>query len=301
MRLSPPRWAAICGGVLLFLWAPSVAVERFCAGGVVPDPHVIWCDDFEDTVPLASKYFDYDSSGGEFGLVAGQGIDGSTAVKATWRPGTVNAGHFARTFGRSPVNTLGHSAQDFTEIYWRFYVRMQEGWTGNPYKLTRATVFAAPNWAQAMVAHLWEGPGDTLALDPVSGIGAAGQLATTRYNDFDHFRWLGMAGGSTRIFAPEASGQWRCVEAHVKLNSPGVSDGVFEFWVDGALEARRDDLNWVGTWQGYGINAIFFENYWNDGAPGLRTRYFDNIVIATRRVGCLAVSPPIGPTGLVVR
>ncbi len=277
------------------------AVEPFCPGGSMPDPQVIWCDDFEDSAPLGQKYFDYDSNGGKFVPLAGQGVGGSTAVKVNWGTGQVDAGHFVRTFGRSPVNSLSHSTQDFREVYWRLYLRMQDGWTGNPYKLTRATIFATSNWAQAMVAHLWEGPGDVLALDPVTGIDSSGRLATTQYNDFVHFTWLGLGPGMSPIFSAAASGQWRCVEAHVKLNTPGASDGVFEFWIDANLEARRVDLNWVGTWQGYGINAIFFENYWNGGAPGQRIRYFDNIVISTQRIGCLTATRPNAPTGLIVR
>jgi hypothetical protein len=45
---------------------PSWAVEPFCPGGSMPDPHVLWCDDFEDGEPLGQKYFDYDSSDEKF-------------------------------------------------------------------------------------------------------------------------------------------------------------------------------------------------------------------------------------------
>jgi hypothetical protein len=61
---------------------------------------------------------------------------------------------------------------------------------------------------------------------------------------------------------------------------------VFEFWVGGNQEASSNSLNWVGTWQHYGINAIFVENYWDGGAPGERTRYFDNFVVSKTRIGC---------------
>jgi hypothetical protein len=139
----------------------------------------------------------------EVGLIDGYGVEGSTTVKVNWGTGQVSGGHFVRTFGRSPVNSLSHSTQNCTEVYWRLYLRMQDGWTGNPYKLTRATIFATSNRAQAMVAHLWEGPGDTLALDPATGIDSSGQLATTQYNDLAHFTWLGLDPGTTAIFSPQ--------------------------------------------------------------------------------------------------
>jgi hypothetical protein len=70
------------------------------------------------------------------------------------------------------------------------------------------------------------------------------------------------------------------------LNDPGQSNGIQEFWIDGALEARRQDLNFVMSYAGYAINAVFFENHWNTGSPKLQERYFDNIVVSTRPIGC---------------
>ena len=81
-------------------------------------------------------------------------------------------------------------------------------------------------------------------------------------------------------------GAWYCIEAHVRMNDSGLSNGLFEYWIDGALETSRSDLNWVGAYDEYGINAIFFENYWNSGSPVAQERYFDNIVVSTSRIGC---------------
>jgi len=35
---------------------------------------------------------------------------------------------------------------------------------------------------------------------------------------------------------------------------------------------------------------VFFENYWNTGSPAAQERYLDDIVVSTRRIGCLAAS-----------
>jgi hypothetical protein len=274
---------------ICFLLASSaIAVEPFCPGGSQSDPNVIWCDDFDDSVSPARKYWIYNNGGGagSFNLVNGVGLNGSAGMQVVWQPGQVEAGNIKMLFGRNPFASGIYTDVDFKEIYWRLFVKMKQGWTGNPYKFSRATIMANSNWAQAMVAHLWDGSLNTLGTDPVSGIDANGNLATTVYNDFDNFRWLGHKAGVTPIFSSAASGQWYCVEAHVKLNTPGFSDGVFEFWVGGNQEASSNSLNWVGTWQHYGINAIFVENYWDGGAPGERTRYFDNFVISKKRIGC---------------
>jgi len=90
----------------------------------------------------------------------------------------------------------------------------------------------------------------------------------------------------TPLFDPGHVGRWYCIEAHAQLNTPGEPDGVFEYWLDGNLEARETGLNWVGPFSPYGINAVFFENYWNGGSPAAQERYFDNIVVGTQRIGC---------------
>jgi hypothetical protein len=36
----------------------------------------------------------------------------------------------------------------------------------------------------------------------------------------------------------------------------------------------------------FGINTIFLENYWNEGAARPQERYFDNFVVSTQRIDC---------------
>jgi hypothetical protein len=125
-----------------------------------------------------------------------------------------------------------------------------------------------------------------LVLDPASGTDLAGNLVTTSYNDFPNLRWLGISSSATPIFDAAHVGSWYCIETHVKLNSSGQSDGVFELWIDGNAEASRTGLNWVGSFSAYGINAVYLENYWNSGSPATQERYFDNLVVSTQRIGC---------------
>lgn len=247
---------------------------------------VIFCDDFDDGQSLESKYFEAENADGRMAVDPGEGIDGSSALRASWGPGDLYAGDVKRSFGRSPYISQSHSDQDFRDIYWRVFVRHQAGWTGNPAKFSRATILARRDWSQGMIAHLWGDQATSrLMLDPASGV-SGDMLVTSGYNDWANLRWFGATTGQTDLFSEGMSGQWVCVEAHVRLNTPGQSDGVNEFWVNGNLEAGRYDLDWVGSWTEYGINAIFLENYWDGGAPGNRTRYFDNFVIATSRIGC---------------
>jgi len=265
-----------------------------CDNWPVRHPEWIFCDDFEDDTPLRrqGRYFEVGHDNGDFALANGVGINGSHGMRTVFQAGEVGAGGLKLAFGRVPSKYFDQgirNTEDFRDIYYRIYLRNQAGWEGSPAKLSRATVFAGSNWSQAMIAHLWSSQ-DFLLIDPASGVDDNGQVVTTKYNDFAHLRWLGYQRGTTPLFATDHADTWYCIEAHVRLNDPGLSNGVQEFWINGHLEARRTDLNFVGSYTAYGINAVFIENYWNAGSPKEQERYFDNLVVSTERIGCLCES-----------
>jgi hypothetical protein len=258
------------------------------SGGAVTCPATLpsgwlFCDDFEKP-DVASRYFEYGDDEGDFVRTTDQAASGQYSMQVVFQQGEVSAGGMKLRVGNNPIGTDVAPGQDFDELFWRMRVMHQSGWVGSPAKLSRATSMAKSDWSQAMIAHLWS-KGDVLLGDPASCV-KGGAVACQGYNDFANLSWLGQMPGSTPIFATGDAGKWRCVEGHAKLNAPGQSDGVFEFWIDEKLEASRSDLNWRGTWTGYGINAVFFENYWNQGSPVEQKRWFDDIVIATVPIGC---------------
>ncbi|MHC4744666.1 MAG: hypothetical protein ACYS8Z_22355, partial [Planctomycetota bacterium] len=262
-----------------------------CENWQTRHPEWIFCDDFENGTLLRreGRYFEYGNDGGDFVPLRGAGINGGTGIRTIFQKGEVGAGGFKLAFGRVPGSYFDkgiRNTEDFRDVYYRMYLKNQAGWEGSPAKLSRATVFAGANWSQAMIAHLWSS-GDCLLVDPASGTDEAGNVLTTKYNDFANLRWLGYKKGTTPIFGAGHDEQWYCIEAHVRLNDPGESNGVQEFWIDGKLEARRSGLNFVGSYTDYGINAIFIENYWNSGSVKEQQRYFDNFVVSTERIGCL--------------
>jgi hypothetical protein len=275
--------------------APTQARVAECAS---PGPGWVWCDDFERD--RLEGYFEYNSVSGAFARAAGVGIGKSYAMRARLRRGMVEAGNLKIAFGRTPsryIRPVDDGARTYRDVYWRVWVRMQNGWrNGGDSKLSRATVLAGANWSQAAIGHVWSsGAGNEyLALDPASGTDAAGTVRTRKYNDFPNLRWLGYRTGPTPVFGPSRTGRWQCVEARMRLNDAGRANGVFELWIDDALEARRKDLDWVGAYDAFGINAVFLENYWNDGSPADQERYFDNFVVSTRRIGCGSARPKAG-------
>lgn len=208
-------------------------------------------------------------------------------MRARFNAGTVSAGSIKVAFGKTPggyFRTVDAGTTIHRDIYYRHFIYFPAGWQGGVgHKVSRATSMVSSSWAQAMIAHIWSG-NNYLYMDPASGTDASGNLQTTKYNDFNNLRWLGNRKGSTPIATQ--TGVWHCVETRVKLNDAGKSNGVFQFWVNGNLEASRTDLNWVGSYDAYGINAVFLENYWNDGAPRAQDRFFDNFVVSAAPIGC---------------
>ncbi|MDX2505577.1 MAG: hypothetical protein QNL62_14020 [Gammaproteobacteria bacterium] len=292
--------------VIAILSFDSYAAETMCPKGLNPNPNVIWCDSFEDedlgsgnTVDENYYIFDKGSDPENMVRVNNQSIHGVYALKHHWNAGAGSGGtgSFIRTFGRNPANSQSHSSQDFNDIYWRFYIKLQAGFSGQPNKLTRATIFTDKNWAQAMIAHMWALNNGPLELDPATGIDLnTNLLASTGWNDFANLTFLGKVKGNT-LLVPDT---WYCVEAHVKLNTPDQTNGAFEYWRDDKLQASRSDLNWVGTWNDYGINTIMISNYWNETSPKEQERYIDALVISTERIGCL-VAPPKPPSNITVQ
>jgi hypothetical protein len=278
-----------------FLLSLSLCVSASLAGECddwkTKHPEWIFCDDFESTGPMvgAGRYFEHDDNKGDFKAMDAVGMKGSRGVRALWQSGEVDAGNFKLGFGRNPSSYMNkgiRDKEDFREVYYRIHVRAQEGFQGDPYKLSRATVIARADWSQAMIAHIWGDRAERLQVDPASCVDGSGKVTCTGYNDFGHLKWIGAKAGTTKPFTGGNDGKWVCVEAHVKLNDAGQSNGVQEFWIDDKLEARREGLNFVGGYKDYGLNGIYIENHWNSGSPKAQERYFDNFVVSTQRISC---------------
>lgn len=269
-------------------------------------PEWIWCDDFE-----MDKMVSYFEKTGPFNRTTGVGLNGSFGMQAIWTSGLSDAGSLKLAFGLTPqgsafkVPSGVDSTTKFRDIYYRVYLKSQSGWkngaSGNNSKFTRATSFVGTDWSQAMIAHFWsndtDGNNNYLRNDPVSCVSGS-TVQCAGYNDFMHIHWLGGMNGTTAVFASPNVGTWNCIEAHVKLNDTGSSNGISEFWVDNHLEARNSSLNFVGSYNGYGINSIMLENYINGGAPQAQSRYWDNLVVSTQRIGCSISTSLLPPANL---
>ncbi|MHC4396460.1 MAG: hypothetical protein ACYS1A_12475 [Planctomycetota bacterium] len=277
--------------------APAGAPETPRIDSVVPlekQPHqsdadVIWYDNFNQ----GSKK--YGEEGGNLDSKQAFGNTGKSLL-CLYAKGSRGKGNRKVFFGDCPTggNKVVRKGEKFDEIYFRLYVKHQHGWTGgHPAKLARATSMVTGGWAQAMIAHVWGGGGNAITLDPATGVDGD-TIVTRKYNDFDRLKWLGNKPASKYpISATSESGCWVPLECRVKLNTPGKSDGHNQLWIDGRLECERKNLNFRGSYDKHGINAVFLESYWNRGSPVTQSRWYDNFIISTKPIG--PVVCPVNP------
>lgn len=259
--------------------APQIdSVEMLTPNPLAVEKDVIWYDNFNGPAQRYTESQGVVDREESFGLTGG-------SMLSLYEKGTRGVGNRKVFFGDSPTGRVVNKGTKYDEIYWRIYVKHQYGWTGGgPAKLSRATSIVSNKWAQAMISHVWSS-GEALTLDPATGI-RGDKIATGKYNDFANLRWLGNRPASRfKIHSTAESGRWVCVEARVKLNTPGKKDGLNQLWIDGRLEAERKNLDWRGSYTGHGINAVFLESYWNNGSPVTQRRWIDNFVISTKPIG----------------
>jgi hypothetical protein len=85
-------------------------------------------------------------------------------------------------------------------------------------------------------------------------------------------------------------GKWSCWEVHFKINDPGRSNGIGEFWVDGELQKSVTNMKQWGkdTFAGFSFidwagNVGGTEGQWPNNT---NYWYVDDVVLGTSRIGC---------------
>lgn len=250
------------------------------------NPATIWYDSFDGDEASQEPYFEYKAGTPNATRSDREALGGAgRSMELFYAKGQLGVGGRKIVFGDSPLGRPLRKGEKFTEIYWRHYVKHQPGWTGAPFKMSRATGFVSRSYNQAFILHVWSGSGTTLTLDPVRGV-RDGAVVTTRYNDFGNFKWLGNSpSGTFPVHGAAEAGRWICIEARLKLNTPGRQDGAAALWVDGVLDAERSNLDYRSTYDAHAINAVYLEAYWNDGSPVDQRRWYDDFVVSTQPIG----------------
>jgi hypothetical protein len=110
-------------------------------------------------------------------------------------------------------------------------------------------------------------------------------------------------------------GSWYAIEQHVKVNTPGKADGIFEVWIDGHKVLRRADVvlradpnktprsypngkpvpadQWYWVPGNMGIYKLWANLYHGGTTPtkGTLVAHWANFVVATRYIGPMGYTP----------
>lgn len=87
-------------------------------------------------------------------------------------------------------------------------------------------------------------------------------------------------------------GRWYCLEAMVKLNRIGRTDGELACWVDGEKLLHVRDFHWRDS-DALRLNYFWFSVYIHQAVRN-NTCWYDDLVISTAYVGPRQVQPPGG-------
>jgi hypothetical protein len=101
---------------------------------------------------------------------------------------------------------------------------------------------------------------------------------------------------------PINDNQWYCVETHIKMNTPGVADGIVELWIDGVQTINYTKRLFRGG-QVSGTNGnssqaafSFLRLYVQHGVGDM---FYDGLAVGNTRIPCVAsqaVGVPVAPT-----
>lgn len=102
---------------------------------------------------------------------------------------------------------------------------------------------------------------------------------------------------------PIADDRWYCIEQHLKMNTPGVANGIVELWVDGVQTVGYTNALLRGTAvNGTNRNSSqayfqFVEIYVQHGDGEM---FYDQFAVGNTRIPCIGSTPgqqPSPPTG----
>lgn len=97
--------------------------------------------------------------------------------------------------------------------------------------------------------------------------------------DEDEIHWIDPDGNRTEF----VSGQWLEITQRVKMNTPGVSDGVIQVWMDGQLVHNQTDVLFR-TVPDLKIDQVYFSTFFGGGSGWETTKdetvFFDDFEVS---------------------
>jgi len=258
--------------ILLSSALANVALSAECDNWQSAHPEWLWCDDFESSQALNTRYEDVSLNG--FGQSTEDTYQDQGALKQAYSSGQVDAGWVIK------VNETGFP----DHIFYRYYHKFPSGYTTYPPKMARIGYRQrGSTWQDVFKVHTWLKSNGEVTLDVLaknsSQANGGGYLPVRN---------------SAYTLASNVD-QWVAIEVEVQLNTPGMSDGLYRLWIDNNLLIEALSIDLRGNTSDK-INEVTLDTYWNNGATAPLNRYYDNFVISTSKIGLAnAVDTPTPP------
>lgn len=191
-----------------------------------------------------------------------------------------------------------HGLDEPEELWWRYWVKFPTGFyieTPNRGKLPgvaglytynclggRPSTAAEPCFSARMLfSRIYGEPSDPDGPDDQTLIGFYAYHLDSPANRGDIWTW-------DPDVAALDHGSWYCVEGHIELNTPGVSNGALEGWVDGSAAFSKTDIAFRRANEGdIDIKSFWFDVYYGGSESVANNEiHFDSLAFGPQRVGC---------------
>jgi hypothetical protein len=273
------RWAALALAVgILGVVAPAGAAPLGATPlepGLVGRPDIIFFESFES----ATWYTNW-----KLTAAPQNTSQASTGFVGQCLRVAVPAGaHYGTSFG---FDFQKQGLAEPEELYFRYYLRFGTAWDGGSGgKLPGfGGTYGVAGWG-GTPSHGDDGWSARMTFK------ASGSQTSIGYYVY-HADMTGTYGNSWFWTGALDNDKWYCIEGYVKLDDPALSNGILRGWVDGNLVYEKTDLNFrtVSTLK---VERFWFDIYYGGTwtAPVDMDLFFDNVVVASGKVGCYVTSP----------
>ena len=193
--------------------------------------------------------------------ITSQGCQSGSCLRSPLIAGTTSDNYGDLYFGDFP--TVGGTKVE--EAWLRLYSKFDSG-------------LSWPNRGQKIaILNLTDGVSTLRRYQVTLYVNPSGQYALEQ-TDIDNWIFTGIANN---VGSPAAVrlGQWDKLKVHVKLNTPGASNGVVQLWVNDQLKIDQTALN-IRKGTSYGMGKLNLSTYSTESNPTNGVQWHDSLTLS---------------------
>jgi hypothetical protein len=251
-----------------------------------PSSNIILQDDFQSG--NINNWLD-DAKVGNFIVQNTTVHSGEYALQNSLIKDAHDTGWLSHFFADHPLGPNGNQ-EDEVCLEWYAYFSPGFVWPSDSVKMFIMAAFES--WSAGYPPfNSWSPYYLTVAVD---GNGLPFAILNRKTSGSTLWRNMPQNQGSPTVVNP---GQWYKLKYHLKLNTPGNSDGICEVWINDQLKVKYTDVNYRDSYTRYGWNHLMITASATPVSPQNQEMYWDDIVLS---VGSPWDSPPAPPTDLTI-